>query len=454
MMRRRSLPILVALLGACAVFRGDGATVAKAAGNTLSVGALAEMLASGRGLPLRTDIAERWAWSWVEKSLFAERVAAGDSLLDSAMVVAARWPDVRNILVGNYLDAALLERIDLDSAKLDSVYNAGELRWIEHILVPASEDLSPAERRSRERQATLIRQRLRRGVSWERVRTSASLETRRRSGSLGVIARGITAPEFEAVAFALAPGEISPVTETTFGYHIIRRPTLQVIWDDYRRAIRDTLVNREHGVLRQELAEKWELALAPDAAEIVKRVAASPLRAKQSRDVIGTYKGSRFTAADFVRWLQVLPMQAHEALGSIGDDGIRWLADSLMKNEIEGLETRSRGVTLSRRDLARLKRRVAGDVSEVATALGLDSLRTKRGRERDRLAQTSVMQHLTQFTLERRDPVNVPPFLADQLREQSRWTISYRALDRALERAQELRARGEASSLGGGEGAR
>ncbi len=73
-------------------------------------------------------------------------------------------------------------------------------------------------------EAESIRQRLVAGEDFALLarRHSADPGSRERGGELGWFRRGRMVPEFERVAFALRTGEISPVVETSFGFHIIR----------------------------------------------------------------------------------------------------------------------------------------------------------------------------------------------------------------------------------------
>ena len=71
---------------------------------------------------------------------------------------------------------------------------------------------------------------IRKGGDFEQIAKRESMDpgTKALGGDLGWNRRGSgLVPEFEAMMFALRPGEVSPVIETAFGYHIIRVDRVQ-----------------------------------------------------------------------------------------------------------------------------------------------------------------------------------------------------------------------------------
>lgn len=105
---------------------------------------------------------------------------------------------------------------------------------------------------------------IRRGGDFESIARRESMDpgSRELGGDLGWARRGSGfVPEFERVVFALPPGQVSPVVETSFGYHLIRVDRVQpaevksrhilirpVITDADVAAARDTAAN---------VAEQW-----------------------------------------------------------------------------------------------------------------------------------------------------------------------------------------------------
>jgi peptidyl-prolyl cis-trans isomerase SurA len=63
------------------------------------------------------------------------------------------------------------------------------------------------------------------GGSFEEIAKASSddVATSAQGGMIGELRSGLTVPTFESAAFALEPGEISPIIETVFGYHVIQR---------------------------------------------------------------------------------------------------------------------------------------------------------------------------------------------------------------------------------------
>lgn len=73
--------------------------------------------------------------------------------------------------------------------------------------------------------------------------------TASKGGDIGFFARGQTAPAFEAAAFALEPGGISPVVRTQFGLHVIKveekRPARRLPLDEVSEDVRTLLVQQK-----------------------------------------------------------------------------------------------------------------------------------------------------------------------------------------------------------------
>ena len=82
--------------------------------------------------------------------------------------------------------------------------------------------------------AEMIMALLKRGESFSDLAKKFSIGPGAESGgSIGEITRGQMIPEFEDALFALEkPGDISPIIETDFGYHIIRLDKTQDDQDD------------------------------------------------------------------------------------------------------------------------------------------------------------------------------------------------------------------------------
>ena len=83
--------------------------------------------------------------------------------------------------------------------------------------------------------------------------------TAAQGGDIGFFARGQTAPSFEAAAFALDPGGISPVVRSPFGLHVIKveekRPARHLPLDEVSDHVRSMLVQQKTGQNVAKLVE-------------------------------------------------------------------------------------------------------------------------------------------------------------------------------------------------------
>jgi peptidyl-prolyl cis-trans isomerase C len=117
--------------------------------------------------------------------------------------------------------------------------------------------------RSRE-DAEMIMALLKRGESFSELAKKFSIGPGAESGgTIGEITRGQMIPEFEDAVFALKKsGDISPIIETDFGYHIIRldKPkTVKTIpFDEASKKIRELLTDQKEKEFFENFVEKLE----------------------------------------------------------------------------------------------------------------------------------------------------------------------------------------------------
>ena len=93
-----------------------------------------------------------------------------------------------------------------------------------HILIAVQESATPEAKEEAKKKAGAIRSMLDAGQDFAELarKNSSDPGSKDSGGELPWMSPGQTMPPFEAAALALAPGDISPVVETQFGYHIIK----------------------------------------------------------------------------------------------------------------------------------------------------------------------------------------------------------------------------------------
>ena len=126
------------------------------------------------------------------------------------------------LVPANITDAEVQESFDKSKSELPK--REPSVTWRQIIIAPRP---SPAAKDRARAHAESLLAEIKRGAEFEALakRESADSGSRVNGGDLGWTRRGKMVPEFDRYLFgyyALSPGQLSPVVETAFGYHVIR----------------------------------------------------------------------------------------------------------------------------------------------------------------------------------------------------------------------------------------
>ncbi len=447
--RRWIFLVMVPSQVVCGLLDPDRAMVARVGDEELTVAGLAETISRWDTRPKELDFVEGFVRQWIDLHLFVDRLAAGDSMLDRETVLAARWPDVYQFVIADFQIQVFAEHMPFDSARVDSIYNAGDLRAIWYNLFRTAPDMTPTETRAQREAAERTRDRIRqRGVWGEVMNHNEDGQVRIiGSGNLVLFARGETEPAFERAAFALAPGEVSDLTPTRSGFQLIYRLRLDQVRDQFARWAERALGTEFDSLYAERLVEAEAMELGTAGIERARAVAEFPIRHIDGDEVIATYQGGELTAGRLVQWLQYLPTSVNREMIDATDERIREMLGRVVSRELLWRQADSAGFQLADSVLPWIRDQYRASLVSTWNALDLapETLGTAApsAAERRQVAHARIAAFIDTGPGRNGALPRVQPFLAVKLRREGDWALARFGLEPVIERALRLMEKSE-----------
>ncbi len=428
----------------CRLLDPDRAMVARVGDERLTVAGLAETISRWDTRRIEPGFVERFVRQWIDLHLFMDRLAAGDSMLDRETVLAARWPDVYEFVIADFQMQLFAEHMPFDSALVDSIYNAGDLRAIWYSIFGMSPERTPTERRAQQEAAERMRDRLRqRGMWGEAMYHNEDGQIRLISGgNLVLFARGQTEPAFEGTAFALEPGELSDVTPTRAGLQLIYRLRLDEVRDEFARWAERALGTEFDSLYAERLLETEAMEVGTAGIEKAREVAEFPIRHIDGDEVIATYRGGEITAGRLVQWLQYLPVSVNHEMIDATDERVREMLGRIVSRELLWRQADSAGFQVADSVLTWMRGKHRASLVSTWDALDLTpetlGAAAPSAAERRQVAHDRIAEFIDTGPGRNGVLPSVQPFLAVKLRREGDWALARSRLGPVIERALRL----------------
>lgn len=451
--------VLVAGLTACEGFKeamtAHVDTVARAGSQELTVTRLAELLGT-TDVPLQPDAIRTVAQLWVNYQLLGMAGAAGDSLGTDEQADAGMWSMVAQLKSRKYYAIIAKDWGQGDPSSYEKAYNDGALLAASHILLSKQPDgLDPAANAAIRAQAEQIAVSLK-NATLAQFAAAATAKTqdpgsKDKGGDYGVFARGQMVPEFDNGILSVAPGGVTGVVESQFGYHVIRRHTWAEIADSFPAQFQQIAAQRAESLYFAALEKSANVQVRTSAAKLVKAIAVDVESYRDDKTVIATARSGNMTAARMSMWMAAFPAQSRmrAQVAQAPDSLIPMFVQNVMRNELLLRSADSAGVTLDSVETKDLRSAFRTRVAETMRALGVSPTQlADSGADegaRERLAAARVEEYLSGLVKNQREYVDVAEQIALVLREKYESRVVPAGIDRALAEATKIRAAADSS---------
>lgn len=134
------------------------------------------------------------------------------------------------LAIQTYVEDKYISKTSVSDEELQTYYDSNpalfkhpEMVKASHILIRVDEQADEAQKNEARKKIDDIAKQLKEGKDFaELAKSHSECPSSSNGGDLGSFRKGQMVKSFDDVAFSLNPGEISPVVETNFGYHIIK----------------------------------------------------------------------------------------------------------------------------------------------------------------------------------------------------------------------------------------
>lgn len=436
--------LFAAGLTACNSFRdlfsAHADVAAEAGGQRLTPERLGQIMNSGKGVRPNREAANFVSNVWVDYALFAQAVATGKLPLDSAGVAKAVWPELAELRGSHWHDTLVARRSKIGPHEADSVYKGDQVRVLQHILFRVAPNATPEIRNVAHKKAEGALAKVKGGADFGAVAAQVSEDpgSKADKGFLPPSPKGRFVPAFDSVGWALAPGAVSGVVETPFGYHIIKRPAGEAVRDRLTTYLLQSAGTRLDSLYMDSLATKANIKVARGAAQAMRAASLDPEGSRRSDKTLTKFNGGELTVAEFLRWLQALPPQYAGQLKQADDSMLTQFAKVLSQNVLLLRQADSAKIQVTPTEWKAMQANYRSQLDTLRLEMGLDTAglwdSTVAKTDRNKVAAAKVEQYFDRLVSGKSRLRPLPSALAGVLRDR----FDYRIYDSGIKRAVEL----------------
>ncbi|HEU4558368.1 MAG TPA: peptidylprolyl isomerase [Longimicrobium sp.] len=424
--------------------------VANAAGKELNVDEIATIIAANPQIPADSQVVQAVADRWIEYTLLATAYAE-DSTMAVLDLDKLTQPQRDEMVLGQLLQRTVRVDTAITDAQLAQAWQeqgpGTEVR-ARHILLKTPENATPAQIDSVKRQAETIRQQAAGGTDFAELARRYSQDTSKdQGGDLGYFGRGAMVPPFEEAAFRLQPGQVSPVVQSAFGWHVIKvEDRRQRELGQDREQFRQYLVGRNQQTaartfvdsLKKASALKVENGAAQQVRDVAKNVE-QPLKGRAASRALVTFRGGQLTAGQLQQEIASAPPQFFEQLNTAPDSSINGFLEQQASKQLLLAEARKRGIQMSPPEQQAMREQARQVVLQAIQMSGLGARRAPKGEAGKPVIEQMVREMLSQAVVGTRQ---MPPLesLGTQLRQIYGASFNRSSIPRVVEKVKQLRA--------------